>query len=217
MLLSQAIEMPGEHLLELPGELGPLEACLNVPNHKISSYVAILGHPHSLHGGTMNNKVVTTLSRVFKDLGIVNLRFNFRGVGNSYGAYDAGLGESLDMCQLAHYCQEVLPSAACIFAGFSFGSYVAYRAASLMSSRFLIMIAPSVDHYDYTEFKSSPTASMIVAADLDEIVPLSSILSFADQTKYPVLRFPEATHFFHGQLLNLKAALTDAIQNELSL
>ena len=214
MLLSQAFEIPGEHLLELPGEIGLLQACLTVPTHLSHQYVAILGHPHSLQGGTMSNKVVTTLARLFKELGIASLRFNFRGVGTSFGTYDAGIGESADMCAVARLCLDVLPNAACLFAGFSFGSYVAYRAAAQFGSKLLITVAPPVHHYDYTEFKPNPAPWIVAQGDLDEVVPLALVVDFAKQQSLSLIRLPDATHFFHGQLLLLKQRLMDAIQLE---
>ena len=100
---------PGDHYLTLPGVVGPLEACFSVPPVWLTRDVALLGHPHSLQGGTMHNKVVTTLMRVFKELGIASLRFNFRGVGTSAGLYDAGVGESEDMLCLSDACLRAFP------------------------------------------------------------------------------------------------------------
>ena len=217
MSLSHLLNTPGEHSLELPGVMGSIEACLSVPVDKSNDYIAVLGHPHSLQGGTMNNKVVTTLARLFKALGIASLRFNFRGVGASFGTYDAGIGESDDMCALARLFQNESPGAELIFAGFSFGSYVAYRAAAQLPNALLITIAPSVHHYDYTEYKPKPMPWIIVQGDLDEVVPLSLVVDFAVQEGLPLIRLAQATHFFHGQLLILKDKLTDAIQHKIAL
>ena len=43
--------------------------------------IALFLHPHPLHGGTMNNKVVYSLYHAFSERGFSCLRFNFRGVG----------------------------------------------------------------------------------------------------------------------------------------
>ncbi|TID94430.1 hypothetical protein DIZ66_18465, partial [Legionella pneumophila] len=90
MLFTDKLNTPGEHELMLEGLVGPLEAVLTVPEDVDTRYVAFLGHPHSLQGGTMNNKVVTTMARAFKELHIPSIRFNFRGVGQSGGHYDNG-------------------------------------------------------------------------------------------------------------------------------
>ena len=39
--------------------------------------VAVIAHPHPLYGGTMDNKVVTTLARAFNEAHAIAVRFNF--------------------------------------------------------------------------------------------------------------------------------------------
>jgi alpha/beta superfamily hydrolase len=156
------LNTPGEHSLLLQGLVGQVDAVLTIPINTNVPYVAFLGHPHSLHGGTMNNKVVTTMARAFKELGIPSLRFNFRGVGLSAGAYDEGIGESKDMLHFVTMWQSEQPEIRLIFAGFSFGSYVTYRVASQCASSMLITIAPPVHHYNYKEFNPSPAPWLII-------------------------------------------------------
>jgi len=213
MLLIDKLCIPGEHSVLIPGAVGPLEIGLSVPENARQDYVAILGHPHSLQGGTMNNKVVTTLARTFKELGVASIRFNFRGVGQSAGTYDAGIGESEDMLLLAEQCRQGLPETNLLFAGFSFGSYVAYRAAAQCRHALFISVAPPVHHYDYTEFTPPPFPWIVVQGDEDEVVPLALIIDFVAQATppLPLLRFAEAGHFFHGELIQLKSRLREVI------
>src|SRR5690242_7536810 len=113
------LKTPGSHAFFFEGAVGKLEAVLTVPDMLSlvgSSMVALLGHPHSLYGGTMNNKVVTTLTRAFSELGIPSIRFNFRGVGQSVGTFDAGVGESDDLVILADLCVSALPDCHLVFA-----------------------------------------------------------------------------------------------------
>lgn len=218
MLLTDKLNTPGEHVFTAPGQIGALEVALTVPNSSADKrYIALLGHPHSLQGGTMNNKVVTTMARVFKELNIASLRFNFRGVGESAGAYDEGRGESEDMLLLARQCQQEIPEVRLIFAGFSFGSYVAYRAAAHCKHSLLITVAPSVHHYDYTEFLPAPAPWIVVLGDDDELVPLQAVLEFVARVSppLPLLRFAETGHFFHGKLIDLKVRLTETIHEYL--
>lgn len=205
------LNTPGEHSLALEGLAGQIEAVLTVPENINTPYVAFLGHPHSLQGGTMNNKVVTTLARVFKELGIPSLRFNFRGVGQSGGVYDNGLGECNDLLELVRTWQKEQPEMKLIFAGFSFGSYVCYRAAAQSKPNILITIAPPVHHYDYREFDSQPEPWLIVQGDADEVVPSSLVIDFAKQSQpiLSVIEFSETGHFFHGKLVELKIKLID--------
>ena len=213
MHLTDKLNIPGDHVFNFLGLAGQLEAILTVPDVVNAHYVTILGHPHSLQGGTMNNKVVTTMARAFKDMGIPSIRFNFRGVGLSAGVYDAGLGESEDMLLLARSWLQEKPETNIIFAGFSFGSYVAYRAASQCKHAMLITIAPSVHHYDYTEFTPMPAPWILLQGAQDELVPMSLIHDFIE--RFPaidLLTFMDTTHFFHGKLIPLKERLIEAIR-----
>jgi alpha/beta superfamily hydrolase len=214
MILTDKLDTAGEHLFTFTGIAGPLEAILTVPEHVDKRYIAILGHPDSLQGGTMHNKVVTTLARAFKELRIASLRFNFRGVGQSAGVYDKGIGESEDMLLFARQWQQERPDAHLIFAGFSYGSYVAYRAAAHSKSSLLITIAPPIHHYDYNEFIPAPAPWIVLQGDDDEVVPLALVLDFIAQTSPPIplLRFAETGHFFHGKLIDLRARLIETIK-----
>lgn len=211
MNLVDVCQKSGEHRGFLPGRMGALEACLTVPEHITGQYIALLGHPHSLKGGSMQNKVVTTLVKLFKTLGIPSLRFNFRGVGASEGLYDAGLGESDDMLDLALLCQEALPEAKLLFAGFSFGSFVAYRAASQIEHDLLLTVAPPVNHFDFTSFPEDPAPWVLVQGDDDEVIPAKLVLEFAATREISVIRFAETGHFFHGKLIELQAELLDML------
>ena len=219
LTISEKLDITGEHLFTLSSEIGYLEAALVVPENPDKRYIAVLGHPHSLQGGTMNNKVVTTMARAFKELNIASLRFNFRGVGQSAGVYDQGVGESEDMLLLARLCQDAIPGVELIFAGFSFGSYVAYRAAAQQKHALLITVAPAVQHYNYTEFSPVPTPWFIIQGDEDEVVPSKSVIDFAtDHTPpIPLLRFAETGHFFHGKLISLKERLIEMVCAQIGL
>ena len=206
MLPIDKLQTPGEHTFFYEGAVGKLEAIATIPPEVSGHHVALLGHPHSLQGGSMNNKVVTTMARAFRELGIPSLRFNFRGVGASEGQYDDGYGESEDMIILRDLWSKQFPDSRFLFAGFSFGSYVAFRAASQCEHDLLISVAPPVHHYDFHEFPGLATNWRILMGDEDEVVPLNLVLEFADSFNpaIPVIRYPETSHFFHGKLLLLK-------------
>lgn len=207
------IHQPGEHAFAFSGEVGTLEAILSVPSDYNKTTIALLGHPHSLHGGTMNNKVVTTLARVFKELGIASIRFNCRGVGHSQGEYDAGVGESNDLLHLAALCQHDLPGVKFIFAGFSFGAYVTYRAAAQCPHELLISIAPAVHHHDFTAFMPAPSPWIVVQGDVDELVPIELTRAFVAASPAIIyLECADTSHFFHGKLIALQSLLIQTIQ-----
>src|SRR6185503_20607367 len=77
--------------IEISGPAGPLEATID-PSVEPAVATAVICHPHPLDGGTMSNKVVTTVARAFTRLRADAVRFNFRGVGRSAGAYAEGVG-----------------------------------------------------------------------------------------------------------------------------
>nr|HAT8714542.1 hypothetical protein [Legionella jordanis] len=214
MVLTDKLNTSGEHPFLFQATVGLIEAVITVPAEVKSNFVAFLGHPHSLQGGSMNNKVVTTLARIFKELGVPSLRFNFRGVGQSAGVYNDGIGESEDMLLLVNHWLLERPDTRLLFAGFSFGSYVAYRAAAQTHSELLITIAPPVHHYDYNEFHPAPHPWVIVQGDEDEVVPASFVFDFAEEStpQIPVITFKQTGHFFHGKLIELKDQLIPTIR-----
>ena len=108
------------------GDAGPIEVSIDEPATNAVG-LAVIAHPHPLFGGTKDNKVVQTLARAFLQMGYLTVRFNFRGVGRSEGAYDEGRGELDDLLAVvdAH-----APSGPICLAGFSFGSFVTSHAVA---------------------------------------------------------------------------------------
>ncbi len=209
MTFFKNINLAGEHKGFVDGVVGQLEAIYTHPEVLQSNYFALLGHPHPLQQGTMNNKVVTTLARTFKELHIPSLRFNFRGVGQSEGQYDKALGESDDMIKIAKVILKDKPNKQLIFAGFSFGSYVAYRAAMQLSYAQLILVAPPVHHFNFDAFPNPTRPWVIVQGEDDDVVPLQTVLDFIKKQSFSIklLQFDNTGHFFHGRLIDLKERL----------
>jgi hypothetical protein len=213
MLWTQQLNQSGDHRLLLSGPQGDIEAILSVPEKRLSQDVAFLGHPNSLQGGSFNNKVVTTAARACKELGICSLRINFRGVGQSDGDYDNGIGESCDLLYLVNQWQKEHADQAAILIGFSFGSYVTYRVAAQCKHALLLSIAPAVDRYDYQAFSSQPHPWEIIMGDADEVVPFSEVETFAQNLSLPLHRFPKAGHFFHARLIELRETIINIIKS----
>lgn len=209
---------PGEHPFTFQGKSGQIEAVLTIPARSRAHYMAILGHPHSLKGGTMENKVVTTLARAFKDLGIASIRMNFRGVGHSEGVFDEGIGESDDVLVLQNLCLASEPEVKFLFAGFSFGSFVTYRAACAAPPEMLISIAPPVNHFLFSSLPAT-VPWIIIHGEDDEVVPFSAINAFvASVAQAPrFIPFTKTGHFFHGKLIELKDTVKEIISEFLFL
>lgn len=196
--------------LDVSGPAGRLEA---VAEHGAApSFVGIVCHPHPLHGGTMDNKVVTTLVRTVRDQGGVGVRFNFRGVGGSEGAWDEGRGEIDDLLAVVRRAREMFPGLPWWLAGFSFGSYVALRGAVRLHEagegpRHLLLVAPPVHHYDF-EVEDTGCPVTLIQGEQDEVVPAEEVLRWAGATplRPTIVCFPDSGHFFHGRLNALRDA-----------
>lgn len=197
----------------IEGPNGLIEGVVTAPE-KGGLHTAIICHPHPLFGGTMQNKVVTTLSRVFQDKNIRTVRFNFRGVGKSEGVHDRGIGEAHDLLWIAEQVKLNFPDEKLFFAGFSFGGYVAARGASRRNDvETLISVAPQV-----SRFKEDPIAPItipwiIVQGEEDEVVDPESVYAWIEEQnpKPTLIRIPNAGHYFHGKLIELREVLREVV------
>lgn len=179
--------------------------------------IAILLHPHPQYGGTMNNKVVFQIFQAFTKRGFSALRFNFRGVGRSQGAYDEGLGELSDAAAALDWLQSCNPNAPqCWIGGFSFGAWIGMqllmRRPEITS---FISIAPPASMYDFTFLAPCPSSGLFVHGDADEVVPLDSVTTLSEKLSaqrgitidFRVL--PGANHFFHDHIEALTVQIDD--------
>ena len=131
----------------IPGNAGQLQCAVNHPDPDLfpaPTGLALVAHPHPLFGGTMENKVAQTLARTFVSLGYVTVRMNFRGVGQSAGEFDQGIGETEDMLALADHARRELDNLPILLAGFSFGGYVQTRVLEQLEAQRLVLVAPAV-------------------------------------------------------------------------
>src|SRR5258707_2933319 len=126
----------------IDGAAGPVGVGASLP--PAPRAVAVIAHPHPLFGGTMDNKVVTTLARAFVESGAATFRFNFRGVGASHGAHDEGRGETDDMLRVIEHARATLGGLPLKLAGFSFGGAVATRASGRADFDALVLVAPGL-------------------------------------------------------------------------
>lgn len=169
---------------------------------EIARAIAVVAHPLPTMGGTMENKVAVTLAKTFAELGCVALRFNFRGVGASAGEFTGGEGEEQDMIAVARYAQEQFGAALpLLLSGFSFGGYVAARAALHLHPQHLVLAAPAVGRFAMPLVQAD---TLIIHGEHDEVVPLADALDWARPQQLPIVVLPEAGHFFHGRLTQLR-------------
>ena len=189
---------------EIAGPAGPLSVAVDTTTDVPARGLAVICHPHPLQGGTMDNKVVTTVARALTQRGWRVVRFNYRGVGGSGGAWDEGRGEVDDA--LAVIAAHRVAGEPLVLGGFSFGGFIAASAAARLpdaeKAQKMVLIAPSTAKHDAPPVIAD---TLLVHGEADDIVPLSASMDWARPQALPVVVVPGAGHFFHGQLVLLKS------------
>ena len=212
-----AFRPPAPQSVEIPGPAGALEARLEdpVPPGEPHTVIGVLCHPHPLHGGTMQNKVVHTAARAMQEAGAVTVRFNFRGVGGSAGQYDHGRGEVDDALAVVEWLRARHDADTLWIAGFSFGAAVALQAAaSGARPQRLVTIAPPVGRIITTPIGHPRCDWLIVQGDRDELVDVAAVREWAASYDPPpeLLVVPDAEHFFHGKLTELRGGIASFLR-----
>ena len=194
--------------ITLTGPAGRIEAKY-FPATDPTAPIAVILHPHPVKGGTMNNKVTYRLYEAFARAGITVLRFNFRGVGNSEGKYDEGIGELTDAAAAVDWLHSKHPHARRIWlAGFSFGAWIAMQ---------LIMRRPDIQHfiavsppvgmegYDFSFFSPCPSSGLVLVGTKDELIKPTDVAALLKKTvrqkgvKLHYAEIPDGDHFFTRQ------------------
>lgn len=205
------------------GPAGRLEGRFHSAKNPTAPLALVL-HPHPLYGGTMNNKVVYQIFQIFAQRGFSVLRFNFRGVGRSQGAFDSGLGEMSDAAAALDWLQTHHPAAPeCWIAGFSFGAWIAMQ---LLMRRpeiaGFIAVAPPANMYDFTFLAPCPSSGLIVHGTADQVVPEPAVAKLADRLAHQkgitvdYVRIAGANHFFDTARPELAAAVETYLDRRLA-
>ena len=202
--------MTSQQSVIFTGPAGQLEGARHLPDAAPQA-IAVIAHPLPTMGGTMENKVVTTLAKTFAELGFAALRFNFRGVGNSAGEFDSGNGEVEDVLAVIRHSQEEFGQLPLILSGFSFGGYVQARAAQHLHPQphRMVLVAPAVGRSvpsfeNSTSMPHVPHNTLLIHGEQDEVVLLTDVMNWARPQNLPVVVLPGAEHFFHGRLHQIK-------------
>jgi hypothetical protein len=199
----------------VPGPVGRIEVALDWPQAAAPAGIAHIAHPHPLFGGSLDNKVVSTLARAFCALGWLAVRSNFRGVGATEGQHDEGRGELDDLMHLI----ETIPDLAGVksdaplplaLAGFSFGSFVVAQAAATLQGRgtaprHLVLIGAAAGKW---AMPAAAAGTLVIHGEQDETIPLADVFAWAAGCEIPVVVIPATDHFFHRRLPILKQLVT---------
>jgi alpha/beta superfamily hydrolase len=203
------------HKFYLTGPAGRMECLLDEPEdadgNKIAPRgIALVAHPHPLFAGTMDNKIVQTLTRTFVGLGYVVARFNFRGVGESEGVHDRGHGEVDDMLFMLDHMQATYPGLPFVLSGFSFGTFVQAQLYNRLvrEERLperMVLVGAAAGKWPMPPV---PPETILIHGELDETITLSQVFEWARPLEIPVIVIPGADHFFHRKLVPIKNLVT---------
>ena len=193
------------------GLAGVIDCALDWPDGAPTGWALIL-HPNPSHGGTRDNKVVTTLARACVQQGLLAMRPNFRGIGTSGGTFDHGKGELQDMAALVEQFRVRYADIATkpwVLGGFSFGTsigvqlYARWETLQKNLPNIVILTGSAALRFRHNEAKA-PEDALVIHGEDDEVVPLSEVMEWARPIGMPVVVIPDAGHFFHGKLLVLR-------------
>ena len=200
----------------IDGPVGALQA-LHLPVVDARG-IALICHPNPSQGGTMLNKVVSTLQRTARDSGLATLRFNYRGTGKSEGEHDMHSGEVDDAQAALAWLQEQHPDLPIYLLGFSFGGFVAGSLSGRLQQagvavEQLYLVAPAVMRFDAEHGLASDCKLTVIQPDADEIIDPKLVYQWSESLTQPheLLKVAECGHFFHGRLVELKQLVAERL------
>ncbi|MBM3781981.1 MAG: alpha/beta hydrolase [Acidobacteria bacterium] len=198
---------------ELAGPAGRLDLKIDLPPDAPCA-VAVIAHPHTQYGGTLQTRPVAYVARALTTIGVAAVRFNFRGAGTSAGTFDEGRGEQDDFRAVVDYAAARWPGLPIWAVGLSFGSWVALTAgATDPRVTQLVAIAPPVDRYDYAAAIAADKPVVIIHGEADELIPVKLVRRFYGQLPEPreLLVIEDADHMFDGKVSTLAEAVADVL------
>lgn len=207
--------------LFIPVAHGQLEAILKEPRQGPPRAAALVLHPHPLGGGTMHNKVVFRAAAALNDAGLLTLRINFRGVGQSSGEHDEGRGEQDDVRAGLDHLAAAYPQLGLILCGFSFGARVGLDVGiNDERVKYLIGIGTPLNKYDFRFLESCRKPLLLVHGEHDEYGDVEQLRQVAAElekrTQVRLVIIPGAHHFFENRLDHLKRAIIEWIDGQLA-
>lgn len=205
-----------ENPVLIDGPVGALEALhLTVADAR---GIALVCHPNPSQGGTMLNKVVSTLQRTARDSGLATLRFNYRGTGKSAGEHDMSSGEVDDAQAALAWLQEQHPGLPVYLLGFSFGGFVAGSLSGRLQQAGvaiaqLYLVAPAAMRFDAEHPLASNTQLTIIQPQDDEVIDPQVVYQWSAALSQPheLLKVADCGHFFHGRLPELKQLVAERL------
>jgi alpha/beta superfamily hydrolase len=203
----------------IDGPVGKIEVAVDTPDASRETGaaprgIALVAHPHPLFGGSMDNKVAQTLARTLVQLNYITYRTNFRGVGETQGTHDAGIGERDDLRAVLDHmrAQPGHADLPLVLAGFSFGTFVLSHVAARLREEGqeierMVFVGTAASRW---EVAPVPENTLVIHGEIDETVEIQSVYDWARPQELPVIVIPGAEHFLHRKLHILKRIIVDA-------
>ncbi len=193
--------------MNIAGPVGNLDAFHECATNE-KTITAVLCHPHPQYGGNMHDAVLDTIAGVLLGQGINCLRFNFRGVGNSAGSFDNGVGEVEDLAAAAQWVANEYPRDKLWLAGYSFGSSIVWQGLNALTPTYTLLIAPPTGVMPFAGEPPTDTQVIAIAGDQDDYVDTQKFSAWADVETFLI---PGADHFFNDSHDQLTQSITTAI------
>jgi len=194
----------------IDGPAGRLEALLEEPEDREPVLAALVCHPHPQHGGTMHTKAVYRTAKGLRKAGAVVLRFNYRGVNLSQGAYGNELGEADDARAALAFLRARYPRLPYALAGFSFGSRVIHRVACAEAGAiFLMPLGFPTRYHDMAQFSRCSTRRIFILSTNDEFAPHDVFQRWFDSLDEPkkLIWIESPDHYFKDALPELETVV----------
>jgi uncharacterized protein len=206
----------------ISGQSGRLEGRYH-QNLNPKAPVALVLHPHPLHGGTMNNKVTYNLYKTFANNGFSVLRINFRGVGKSQGKFDNGIGELQDATVALNWLHSQNMDAPTFWiAGFSFGAWIGLQVVMRRPDiEGYILAAPPATKYDFNFIVPCSASGLIIQGDKDDIskeadtAKIVEKLALREEAEVGYQIISGADHFFREQLQEFESISDQYVKDRL--
>ncbi|ROO30702.1 alpha/beta hydrolase [Salinisphaera orenii] len=188
----------------IDGPDGPLEVSVGRPDEATGGLVLVC-HPHPQQGGTLDNKVTYMMARAAVEAGYTAVRFNFRGVGESGGGFDDGVGEVDDARAVRDWALEASGEPLAGVCGFSFGSAVALRLAAGDGAPRLVTVGFPAAYFDGAPPRPE-TEWLAIFGDADDVIDVDASIAAVRALEPPVdvQILAGAGHFLHGRLTDLR-------------
>jgi len=195
----------------IPAESVQLEAQLREPKGAPRGALVVC-HPHPVYGGTMDNRVVYRAAKAAAETGFAALRFNFRGVGQSTGQFDQGIGEKEDVAAVIRWLEKKYPALDLALIGYSFGAWVGLQIGCYEPRvKALVGLALPLDMYDFEFLIGNPKPALFIVGTRDEFCSQENLSQLERRlpAKSSLRRIEGAEHFFTGHVETIESLITD--------